>query len=381
MNIVLTTDYFPPHVGGGVERVTFHVASELIRLGHKVAVVTLNTCRARTCEMLNGIRVYRANLVELTRTLGMQSAISFEALKLIHEAYCKEAADILHANNLFFCTTIAACASKRPLQTRLVTTLHVGSTSELEGGIRLLAALYEKSIGRWVLNKSDHVVAVSQAVKQYAESLGTPSSKISVVPNAVDLQDFRPDARESELDGTVRVAFIGRLISNKGPQYLVEAAPRILRDFPGVQFLLVGEGPMFEQLRRRAEHLGLRNHFRFLGVVPSVSQFLKNCDILVRPSLTEGMPLTVLEAMACGVPTVASKVGGTPEILLHGETGFLVEPKNIDQLSFYISRLVGDDELRTVMGKRARSLIEKYCSWDEVARKMSRIYDSVLERS
>ncbi len=377
LNIVLTTDYFPPHVGGGVERVTFHLGSELVRLGHKVAVVTLNTRSAQPYEILDGMHIYRARPIELTQALRTQSVISLEILGLIRRVFRKEAADILHAHNLFFFTTIAACLTKRQLRTRLVTTVHVGSVSQLQGLVRFIAALYEKSLGRWILDQSDHVVAVSGAVEQYVRNLGIPSAKICVVPNAVDLEEFTPAALERKV-GRVQVAFIGRLIANKGPQYLLEAAPQILHKFPNVQFLFVGEGPMRRQLKYRATELGVDKNTRFLGTVSKVSEFLRNCDVLVRPSLTDGMPLTVLEAMACGIPNVASRVGGTPEILQHGQTGYLVEPKEVEQLSFYISRLVEDRHLRSSMGKAARSSVEKFSNWSEVARRMTIIYESVL---
>jgi len=194
----------------------------------------------------------------------------------------------------------------------------------------------------------------------------------------VDTLKFRPAYRGDRRDGIVRVGFIGRLISNKGPQFLVEAAPRILRDFSDVQFLVAGNGAMLQELEHRVHQLGVESAFRFLGTVPSNVEFLKSCDIMVRPSLTDGMPLTVLEAMACGIPTVASRVGGTSEILQDGDTGFLVEPRNVDELVSRICTLVADSNLRREMGERARKFIEKYYSWNQVAAQLSVIYQDVL---
>jgi glycosyltransferase involved in cell wall biosynthesis len=379
MNILLATDYFPPHVVGGVEQVTHHIAEELVGLGHQVAVVTLNTCGALPIEEINGIHVYRAAPLELTNILGVQSAISTEAVKLMREVCRREQSEVLHANNLYFFTTIAACLNLKALRKPLVTTLHVGSISELDRIARYPARLYERSIGRWILRKSSHIVAVSQAVKQYAETQGMDPCKVSVVPNAVDTLEFRPASPEDNHDdGMVRVGFIGRLISNKGPQYLVEAAPRILRNSSDVQFQLAGDGPMLQELKHRARQLGVEDSFGFLGTVPSNAEFLRSCDILVRPSLTDGMPLAVLEAMACGIPTVAFNVGGTPEILRDGQTGFLTEPKDIDALVTRISELASNPELRSTMGEQARAFIEKYYNWKHVACQMSEIYDHVL---
>jgi glycosyltransferase involved in cell wall biosynthesis len=378
MNVLLATDYFPPHIGGGVEQVTYHIAVELVRRGHEVAVVTLNTCNASPMENLNGIHVYRAAPIELTNILGIQSSISREVVKLMREVCRREQSDVLHANNLYFYTTIAACLNLKSLGIPLVTTLHVGSISELDGIAHYAATIYERSIGRWILRKSNHIVAVSQAVKRHAETLGMDPCKVSVIPNAVDTLKFRPPSLEDKRDGVVRVGFIGRLISNKGAQYLVEAAPHILRDFSNVEFQIAGDGPMLHELEHRVEQLGIEDAFNFLGTVRSNVEFIQSCDILVRPSLTDGMPLTVLEAMACGVPNVATRIGGTPEILQDADTGYLVQPKSVDELVSRISKLAADAELRTEMGYRARGFIEKYYSWDQAVDQLSAIYESVL---
>jgi glycosyltransferase involved in cell wall biosynthesis len=378
MNVLLATDYFPPHVGGGVEQVTYHMAEELTKLGHRVAVLTLNTCRASFREDVHGIDVYRARPLELTNVLGMQSAVSTEVGKLMQEICRREQIDVLHANNLYFYTTLAACLYPNSSEVPLVTTLHVGQVSKMEGIARYLAKFYENSIGRWILAKSKHVIAVSRAVGHYAETMGVDSSKISVIPNAVDTLKFRPSPHEYTRDGTTRVGFLGRLISNKGPQYLVEAAQHILSEFSNVQFHIAGDGPLLQQLQRRVHRLGVDRAFRFYGMVPSVPDFMHSCDIMVRPSLTDGMPLTVLEAMACGLPNVASNVGGTSEILQDGKTGYLVEPRNVGQLISRISNLVANPELRLQMGREARLFIERYYSWNRIARKLSIIYEDVL---
>jgi glycosyltransferase involved in cell wall biosynthesis len=219
---------------------------------------------------------------------------------------------------------------------------------------------------------------VSEALKRHAEALGADPCKVSVVPNTVDTLKFRPFSGEEKRDGVIRVGFIGRLISNKGPQYLVEAVPHIIREFSNVKFQVAGNGPLLQELEHRVQQLGVEDSVHFLGTVPSNVEFMQSCDIMVRPSLTEGMPLTVLEAMACGVPTVASRVGGTPEILRDGETGLLVEPRNVCELVSQISKLVTDPLLRTAMGTRAREFVEQNYGWDQVGRQMSAIYEDAL---
>jgi len=377
MNVLLASDYFPPHVGGGVEQVTYHVAEELTKLGHTVAVLTLNTANAIPIEEFDGIRVYRAAPFEFTNALGVQSAVSTEVVNLMRKICRAESPEVVHANNLFFYTTLAACLNKMP-GAPLVTTLHIGPVSELEGFAHYAARLYERSLGRWILAKSDHIVAVSEAVQRYAEEMGVNPSKISVVPNAVDTLKFHPSSTPRKRDSIVNVGFVGRLVSNKGPQLLIEAVPQIIRNCSNVQFQIVGQGPMLKKLQQRARQLSVEDVVRFLGNVPSMVEFLQSCDIVVRPSLTDGMPLTVLESMACGIPTVASRVGGTPEILQDGYTGYLVEPRSIDQLASRVSSLTADSKLRAKMGSRARRFVERYYSWKRVAERVVRVYESTI---
>jgi glycosyltransferase involved in cell wall biosynthesis len=377
MNIVITTDYFPPHIGGGVEVVTYHLARELTQLGHTVAVVTLNTDNSKRLENLDGVLVYRASQIELTQRLGIQSAFSFEAVKLIDDACRNADAHILHANNLYFSTTLAACFVSKLRKLPLVTTLHVTDTAQLGGYIAWFARMYERSMGQMVLNCSKRVVAVSRAVMRQAEDFGVAPSRLSVVPNAVDLEQFTPLGHANRENDKVRVGFVGRLLSNKGPQFLLEAAAQAVKECPNLEFFLVGEGPLRNYLDQQVNRLGLNDHLHFLGIIPDVAEFLRQCDVFVRPSLTEGMPLTVLEAMATGVPTIASRVGGTPEIIIDGENGFLIEPKNICQLRDCLVRLATDEELRWSMGQRGRTYVEERYSWRSVAVEMVRVYEQI----
>jgi len=378
LNIVLTTDYFPPHIGG-VEKVTYELANQLCRMGHRVAVCTLGHESTKSIENSDGVRVYTARSHESTGILGVQSAFSSVAGRLIRSVCKKERADVIHSNNLYYLTTIAASASKKGLNLPLVTTLHIGTTARLDVGIRFLTMAYERSIGKWILDQSDHIIAVSSAVKEYARGLNVSESKISVIPNGIDVSEIRPN-HFHQRKANLRIAFVGRLIANKGPQYLLETAPTVLREFPEVEFLFVGDGPLQGLLRRSAKTLGISERVRFLPAVPSIPEFLRECDIYVRPSLTEGMPLTVLEAMASGVPTIATSIEGTREIITHGENGFLIAPKSAEQLKFYISKLVSDPELRIKMGKRARETMEKHNDWATVAVQTSRVYENVLSQ-
>jgi glycosyltransferase involved in cell wall biosynthesis len=132
---------------------------------------------------------------------------------------------------------------------------------------------------------------------------------------------------------------------------------------------------MREELEARVADAGLGANICFLGECSDVPSLLAQADILVRPSLLEGLPLAVLEGMAAGLPVVASRVGGTPELVRDGETGFLVEPGDPADLAGRICSLLGDTAQRTAMGRRAREVVEQGYDWDDVARRTIKVYE------
>jgi len=380
LRVALFTDYYPPHLGGGVEQVVSNLASGLARRGHDVRVFTLRTCGGSEYELQDdGVRVYRANALQLTKLLRMQSSFSRELHDMARDALADEPADVLHAHNRFFFSSLVAAHLSVKTQTPLVTTLHLGSLSDLPPAMRLPSMAYERTLGRYVVNRSERLIAVSKAVASYAPHYGASPDKITVVPNAVDSVSFHPDLKiEQRWDGRLRVGFVGRLIANKGPQYLLEAAPALLTTHPRAEIVMVGDGPMRPTLEARAEALGIRDKVSFLGNRKDVADVLRSCDIFVRPSLMEGMPLTVLEAMACGVPVVATPVGGTPEVVQDEHTGLLVPPGNIGELSIALVRLAQQPLLRERLGEAGRRLVCSDFTWDGVTERNLEVYKQAL---
>jgi glycosyltransferase involved in cell wall biosynthesis len=376
LKIDVFTDYFPPHLGGGVERVVDEVCRRLARQGHTLRVFTFNTDRAPACEVVDGVRIYRAPAVQLTRFTGMQASLSPGLLPLAWRLARSHPPDILHAHNLFFSSAAAAVVLRCLLKRPLVTTLHLGSLRQLGGPSLLLASTYERTLGRAIVRSSDRLIAVSNAVAGHAVHLGARADAVRVIANGVDVQQFRPGA--GRVNGTFRVACVGRLIFNKGPQYLVEAAPKVLQAHPEAEFVFVGDGPLRPHLEERARQLGVGHRLTFLGTRHDVAAILQTCDILARPSLLEGMPLTVLEAMACGLPVVATPVSGTAELVHHGENGLFVRPADPASLGRAILRLIEDEPMREAQGRSARRFVERGYSWDAVAEKTLAVYRELL---
>lgn len=371
LNVLVLSDYFPPHIGGGVERAAYELSRRIAAQGHHVTVLTLNTRKAPARESMEGMAVIRVDSLDLTKTLGIQLGLSFAALPALWRLLKPGRWDLIHAHSLFFQLSLVGVLLARLRGIPVVTTAHLGPARDLGGRYGLLSSLYEQTLGRAVLKCSTRVIGVSEAVARHVRGLGSAAAKTVAIPNGVDVEAFKP--RRGAGKGET-VIFVGRLIFNKGPQFLVEALPAVATRFPEARFQLIGEGPLRSELETRVARAGLGERVRFLGEREDVPALLAEGDLLVRPSLLEGLPLAVLEAMACGLPIIATPVGGTPEVVKDGVNGFLVKPGDVSQLTERLCDLLADAALRRKMGRANRSLVEQGYSWDEIATRTLAVY-------
>jgi glycosyltransferase involved in cell wall biosynthesis len=379
LRILMLCDYFPPHLGGGVERVAAELCHGLVRHGHKVTVLTLKTCPAPANEVIGGLTICRVPALDLTRWLGIQSTTSVPVIGALARLIRSFRPDLIHAHNLFSRTTEVAALLRTMCHVPLVTTLHLG---RLEGGSRPLRALvrtYELTMGRYIVRRSDHVTCVSNAVAEHARRIGGYVTPVTVIPNGVDTSLFHP--RPGRNNSGEAVLFVGRLVPNKGPETLIKAVPLVLAQHPQAQFLIVGDGPLRVRLKEQAHKLDVGEAVQFLGIRKDVPDLMREAALLVRPSSLEGMPLVVLEAMASAIPTVATPVGGTPELVKDGVHGFLVPVDSSAALAKAITRLLDDRPLAREMGRRGRELVEDGYSWDAVVDKTERVYAEVKKAS
>jgi len=371
MKIVLVSDYYAPHVGGGVERVVEEVAVRLAGQGHEVRVLTINPNGYSPREIANGVEVVRLPAINFTRLLGFPAALNTNP---ILGPYLKDA-DVIHVHNLFFSLTALTFAA-RP-RAPIVTTMHLGSLSNLRGLTGILGRMYERTLGRVMLERSAAVSAVSRAVARHAAEFGF-RGPVDVIPNGVDVERFRPPLAPNGNNGHgPSVLFLGRFSKNKGPQFLVEALPHLLRNVPKAHFDFVGDGPMRAALERRIRDLRLNGQVSMRGRVSDVVPILQQTDVVVRPSLTEGMPLAVMEAMACGRAIVASRVAGTQEIIDDGNNGILVEPGSVESLREGLLRVLKDRESAARIGARARDWAVKQMTWDSITQQYLGLYEEV----
>ena len=172
------------------------------------------------------------------------------------------------------------------------------------------------------------------------------------------------------------ISAVARLEEVKGHKYLIEATKDLIKDFPALKIVFVGDGTLRGKLENQVENLSLSPHYRFLGFRKDVVNLLKMSDIFVLPSLSEGLPNVLLEAMACSKPVVSTNVGGIPEIISTGKTGYLVSPEDSNLLRKAIRKLVENPDYQKKIGAKGRQLVENNFSLNKMVQDFEYLYDS-----
>ncbi|MEM9598372.1 MAG: glycosyltransferase [Acidobacteriota bacterium] len=240
---------------------------------------------------------------------------------------------------------------------------------------------------RWTRGWADRVVAVSEAVRR--ELLTTESvepERVVVIQNGIDLEHFRPGGDRAAARSAwnlpadaVVVGAVGRLHGPKGVVHLVDAVDLGRRRGLPLVLVLAGSGPEEESLRRKVEAQGLGEHVRFLGYVRDPRPLFPGFDLYALPSLAEGSPNALLEAMGCGCACVASAVGGVPEAVVDGESGLLVPHADPEALADAIVRLAAELDLRRQLGDAARRRVEDRFDLKDMVRHHEALYLNLLD--
>lgn len=239
---------------------------------------------------------------------------------------------------------------------------------------------------KFAVRHVDRIIAVSEDIKRFfSEKRKVNADKIITIPYGVDLNRFNKGdgfKKRGELGlnpSELVVGVVGHLTEVKGHTYLVEAAPRICKAFPDIRFLIVGGGPLRDSLQSRVKDLELSPNFLFLGVRQDIPELLNVMDIFVLPSLYEGLPNVILEAMACSKPVVGTSVGGIPEAVQDRLTGFLVPPQDPESLALAITKLLTDRDLAIKMGQNGRKRVEAYFSIEKEVERIQQLYEILFE--
>ena len=238
----------------------------------------------------------------------------------------------------------------------------------------------ELALDRWLAPRTDAIVCNSQAVARFYQSVGIDAGKLVVIPNGIPAGPLPTVSRaavlaEFDVPGDARVlGFAGRLWPQKRVRDLIWVT-EILRNIKeNVYTLIVGDGPQRDSLVDYAAKVRIDHRVRFLGIRDDVPRLMAAMDVFVLPSEFEGMPNAVLEAMQAGLPVVASNIGGTDELVVDGETGFLVPVGDAKQIASRINQLLDDDTLRSRLGTAGQRRVREQFAVEKMVQSHVRLY-------
>jgi glycosyltransferase involved in cell wall biosynthesis len=224
-----------------------------------------------------------------------------------------------------------------------------------------------RRVARWSHWCADRVIVNSEAARREEVEAGFPRERLDYVPNGVPLAaDPAPERSALQLPEGPLVLSVGQLEAVKGQRYLIDAWPAVRAAVPGATLLLLGNGSLRAELEEWTRRKGVAASVQFLGFREPALPYLLACDLLVQPSLTEGMPNAVLEAMAARRPVVATRTGGLPDLVSDGETGVLVPPADPHVLACAIVGLLADPDRRAAMGEAAGRRVRDHFSVEQM---------------
>ena len=380
MRILQVTAGYPPQVGG----LEYHVESLSLKLaeaGHAVVVYAPHVSGAKNLETANGVETHRFRPLAAPLNNPLM-------LGLLKELLRGPDFDVIHAHGYLQVTT-NMCALRRVCKpTPLVITSH-GAVLGYKGWRGVIESSYHRTLGRWTLGLADRVIALSSTQGEILRGLGAAAGKVVVIPNWMDVSEFHAEDgvakfRETyQLGGSRVVLFVGRLQPRKGVEYLVDAM-RYMKSQPKV--VVIGdELPAYqgsrERLERQAEEYGLKERLIVVGNLSreDLMPAYVGADVFVLPSLAEGMPIVLLEAMASGTCVVATDIPGNRDLVRNGENGVLVEPRNAAELAHQIDFLLNNDDIRLRLGAQARRDVEENYSPGAVLNRIVDVYREVQE--
>jgi glycosyltransferase involved in cell wall biosynthesis len=352
---------------GGAERHVVDLAAALRRKGHEVEVA---------CSVAGGLaeRLQEAGVPfrPLTDRL-VKRRVSPAYARGVRRLIRVKTFDLVHAH--IYASAVAAAIATRKTGPQLVITEHTEASWQ---------TWWTRRVSRWAHGRASHTIAVSTPIRRrLIEKDRVPPDRVSLIPNAVvPAPDDPPDLSGVLPDGWPEgplVGVVARLQPEKGVATFLEAAARVSRFSPETRFLVAGDGPLCEELQGLAERLGMEDRVLFLGYRSDARALMGLLDVLVVPSMTEGSPLIVLEAMAAGVPVVASDVGGVPDQARHGEEGLLVPPGDPEALAGAMGELLRDPKRARRLGAAGRRRTENGFSHETLVRRIEGVYRAVLE--
>ena len=376
-------EYIKQYHLGGSEIAAYYLATNIAKKGHEVHIFTTSIDRQDCLDKYENINIHRYGKSFRVGEYNISYGLFHKPLKQQLDL------DIIHAHLSVKIDGLAALLHAKKKKIPFIVTHHA-DTNIYSGFIHKTHVVYFFSsyIVKKCFSHANIIISPSECYIEESRFLGKYRDKIVVIPNGINVDEFdivfsKEQCREKlgmPLDGKI-ILFLSGLVPPKGPDVLLKAMLKILKNIPDAKLVFVGSGGMGEELKRLSKKLGIVKYVKFAGFVGDVLKkalYYKSADVFVLPSIgLESFGIVNLEAMACGVPIVASKIGGVPDVVKDGENGLLVPPRDSEALANGIIHLLENKDVREKMGKNGREKVKEY-SWERIAAETEAIYKEVV---
>lgn len=351
----------------GAENMLLNLCASQKDTGCQNSLVLFYNVHAPNVEFYERARRYGLSV----RMVHCRGRADWRAVRQIEECIQEDGIELLHTHgykaDLY--GYIAARRSGKPI----VATCHnwLGGTAAL--------GIYNH-LDRMVLKKFNALAAVSDSVAQRLLDSGAPAKKIRTIANGIDVQAFKRGYPLPALnsDGSKVIGMVARLDLQKGFEYLLRAARDLCVAFPALKVVIVGDGPDRKPIEDMITRFGLLSNVILVGQHSDMPGIYAALDVFVLPSLNEGLPMTILEAMAASKPVIATRVGAIPSVIKDGETGLLLEPGDAHGLRSAVARLLSQPDLCRRIGAAAYNWVSRNYTSEAMALKYRQMYDEVL---
>ncbi len=421
MNVLVMTDHFPPDNLGGAGQVAWIQCRALQRLGLQVQVLSARRDNSAPADLdLEGVPVHRLPIAYPLRWQAYLSLYNPAAARRVGAYLDSVKPDLVHAHNVHTYLTYHSLALAKQRGLPVLLTLHdtmavtyqkfdsfidptsVGIPPQMDYRVRPWTQVRKQrfryfpprnAIIRSMLRRYvDAIITPSRALQEVLHANRIQGPEMVHLPNGIDSARFESDEAEQaafraehDLAGKRVILFAGRINRAKGGEQILRALPQIVAQVPEALLLVLARpGGYGEGMLSIAESLGIRQHIRFAGWLSGetlAAAFSAAC-VCVTPSVYfDNFPTVNLEAQAAGTPVVGTCFGGTPEAVVDGETGFIVNPYDVDGLAGRIGQLLSDDALRARMGEQARQRVQQHYDWLIQGEKLVNLYRRIVDRT
>jgi glycosyltransferase involved in cell wall biosynthesis len=387
MKVCLVNALFHPF-SGGVEKHMMELSRELVKQNVDVTIITSKIDGTPEYEEMEGVRVHRIPCLNI-KVPGFYppplilSPFFIGHLKGLDDKY---GFDIIHLQNRFFVDFDMAALYAKLKGKPFMMTIHNARPVGISLPITVFGTAYDLLIGRWPFALADRIIAVSDWVRSDISKYHIDINKMVPVHNGINVNSFKPASeknvrRKYGINDDPMLLFVGRIITQKGINYLIDAMPLIIKDHPDVRLLIVGRGNLLEPLKERIRKSGLEKNVIFSGYMTEemLKEAYGTCDIFVLPSVWEVLPIAILEAMSSSRPVICTNAGGNSELVENGVNGYVVPMRDPPALAESISTLLKDPELMKKMGAASRKKAEEEFDWKLIAARTKQVYEGLLK--